>query len=105
MSEPAPDVSDQPSEDQINARKDMLLKQLLTSEARLRLNNVKRIIKDDIPVPDLLIVGSGVSGLYAAEMAAEQGLKVLFVEQEDELGGSLLSEQSGENKINNLSSI
>ena len=52
---------------------------------------------------DLLIVGSGVSGLYAAEMAAEQGLKVLLVEQEDELGGSLLSDQNSEQKINDLS--
>ena len=54
---------------------------------------------------DLLIVGSGVSGLYAAEMAAEQGLKVLLVEQEDELGGSLLSDQNSEQKINDLSLI
>ena len=52
---------------------------------------------------DLLIVGSGVSGLYAAEMLAEQGLKVLLVEQEDELGGSLLSDQNSEQRINNLS--
>jgi len=52
---------------------------------------------------DLLIVGSGVSGLYSAEMAAEQDLKVLLVEQEDELGGSLLSDQNSEQKINDLS--
>ena len=52
---------------------------------------------------DLLIVGSGASGLYAADMAAEQGLKILLVEQEDELGGSLLSEQDNEKKINDLS--
>ena len=43
MSEPAPDVNNQPNEDQINAQKDMLLKQLLSSEARLRLNNVKMV--------------------------------------------------------------
>ena len=52
---------------------------------------------------DLLIVGSGVSGLYAAEMAAEQDLKILLVEQEDELGGFLLSNQNSEQKINNFS--
>jgi len=51
---------------------------------------------------EVLIVGSGVSGLYAAEMAADQGLKILLVEQEDELGGSLLSDQDSEKKINNL---
>ena len=54
---------------------------------------------------DLLIVGSGVSGLYAAEMAAEQGLKILLVEQEDELGGALLSDQNSEQKINDLTLI
>ena len=52
---------------------------------------------------DLLIVGGGVSGLCAAEMAAEQDLKVLLVEQEDELGGFLLSDQSSKQKINDLS--
>ena len=46
MSDPAPDVNDQPNEDQINAQKDMLLKQLLSSEARLRLNNVKMVKPD-----------------------------------------------------------
>ena len=54
---------------------------------------------------DILIVGSGVSGLYAAEMASEQGLKVLLVEQEDELGGFLLTDQNSEQKINSLSLI
>ena len=46
MSDPAPDVNDQPNEEQINAQKDMLLKQLLSSEARLRLNNVKMVKPD-----------------------------------------------------------
>ena len=40
MSEPAPDEYNQPNEDKFNTQKDMLLKQLLSSEARLRLNNV-----------------------------------------------------------------
>ena len=51
---------------------------------------------------DVLVVGSGVSGLYAAEMSADQGLKVLLVEQEDKLGGSLLSDQNIKQKINDL---
>ena len=52
---------------------------------------------------DLLVVGSGVSGLYAAEIAAEENLKVLLVEQESELGGALLAEQDTMKKINELS--
>ena len=54
---------------------------------------------------DTLIVGSGVSGLYAAEMLTKQGLKVLLVEQEDELGGSLLADQNIEKQINDLTLI
>ena len=46
MSEPAPDANNQPNEDQVNAQKDMLLKQILSSEARLRLNNVKMVKPD-----------------------------------------------------------
>ena len=40
---------------------------------------------------DTLIVGSGVSGLYAAKIAATQNLKVLLIEQENQIGGSILS--------------
>ena len=49
---------------------------------------------------DTLIVGSGVSGLYAAKIAAAKNLKVLLVEQEDQLGGAILSSNNHENKIN-----
>ena len=49
---------------------------------------------------DTLIVGSGVSGLYAAKIAAAKNLKVLLVEQEGQLGGSILSSNHHENKIN-----
>ena len=35
MSEPAPDANDQPNEDHVNAQKDMLLNQILSSDARL----------------------------------------------------------------------
>ena len=49
---------------------------------------------------DTLIVGSGVSGLYAAKIAAAKNLKVLLVEQEDQVGGAILSSNDYENKIN-----
>ena len=52
---------------------------------------------------DLLVVGGGVSGLYATEIAAYENLKVLLVEQEDALGGALLAEQDTTKKINELS--
>jgi sarcosine oxidase subunit alpha len=41
---------------------------------------------------DILVVGSGVAGLAAAEAAALGGEKVLFVEADAEFGGGLLAE-------------
>ena len=49
---------------------------------------------------DTLVIGGGVSGLYAAKIAAAKNLKVLLVEQEDQLGGAILSSNNRENKIN-----
>ncbi len=51
---------------------------------------------------DLLVVGSGVSGLYTAEIAANNNLKVLLIEQENEFGGEILSTQGNNLKINNI---
>ncbi|WP_343502200.1 sarcosine oxidase subunit alpha [Alloyangia pacifica] len=41
---------------------------------------------------DVLIVGAGPSGLAAARVAAEAGLKVVLVDENPEVGGTLLSE-------------
>ena len=50
---------------------------------------------------DLLVVGSGVSGLYTAEIAARNNLKVLLIEQENEIGGEILTTLGENTKINN----
>ena len=48
MSSPDSDKnSAQPNEAEINAQKEIILKQILSSEARLRLNNVK-MVKPDV---------------------------------------------------------
>ncbi|MDC0233068.1 sarcosine oxidase subunit alpha family protein [Pelagibacteraceae bacterium] len=54
---------------------------------------------------DTLIVGSGVSGLYAAQIAASKNQKVLLVEQESQTGGSILSSNNYDNKISGKSQI
>ncbi|MBI04667.1 MAG: sarcosine oxidase subunit alpha [Pelagibacteraceae bacterium] len=54
---------------------------------------------------DVLIVGSGVSGLYASKIAASKNLKVLLVEQEDDIGGSILASSINDRKINNYNQI
>jgi len=47
MSLPDSDENSEPNEAEINAQKEIILKQILSSEARLRLNNVK-MVKPDI---------------------------------------------------------
>ncbi|MFL2543770.1 MAG: sarcosine oxidase subunit alpha family protein [Alphaproteobacteria bacterium] len=54
---------------------------------------------------DTLIVGSGVSGLYAAQIAAAKNQKVLLIEQESQTGGSILSSNNYDNKISGKSQI
>ena len=49
----------------------------------------------------MLVVGSGVSGLYTAEIAARNNLKVLLIEQENEIGGEILTNLGENTKINN----
>jgi sarcosine oxidase subunit alpha len=45
---------------------------------------------------DVLVVGSGPAGLSAAIAAAEQGLRVLLVEEKAQLGGTLCFQLAGE---------
>jgi len=47
MSLPDSDENSEPNESEINSQKEIILKQILSSEARLRLNNVK-MVKPDI---------------------------------------------------------
>ena len=54
---------------------------------------------------DVLVVGAGVGGLYAANIAASKKLKVLLVEQENETGGSILATNNNDSKINGDSQI
>jgi programmed cell death protein 5 len=49
MSSPDSDENIQPSDAELSAQKDIILKQILSSEARLRLNNVK-MVKPDVAV-------------------------------------------------------
>tara|TARA_B100000686_G_C16802712_1_gene987329 strand:+ start:3792 stop:6770 length:2979 start_codon:yes stop_codon:yes gene_type:complete len=53
---------------------------------------------------DILIIGSGPAGIAAATRAAEKNLDVILVEQDNQLGGSLLAENN-QNNIINLSKI
>ena len=82
MSEPAPDVNDQPSEDQINAQKDMLLKQLLSSEARLRLNNVKMVKPDLANMVENYLLGLASQGRSPSQITDDQLKQILLSAQQ-----------------------
>ena len=82
MSEPAPDANDQPNEDQINAQKDMLLKQLLSSEARLRLNNVKMVKPDLANMVENYLLGLASQGRSPGQITDDQLKQILLSAQQ-----------------------
>ena len=82
MSDPAPDVNDQPNEDQINAQKDMLLKQLLSSEARLRLNNVKMVKPDLANMVENYLLGLASQGRSPSQITDDQLEQILLSAQQ-----------------------
>ena len=82
MSEPAPDANNQPNEDQVNAQKDMLLKQILSSEARLRLNNVKMVKPDLANMVENYLLGLASQGRSPGQITDDQLKKILLSAQQ-----------------------
>ena len=82
MSDPAPDLNDQPNGDQINAQKDMLLKQLLSSEARLRLNNVKMVKPDLANMVENYLLGLASQGRSPSQITDDQLKQILLSAQQ-----------------------
>ena len=82
MSEPAPDVNNQPNEDQINAQKDTLLKQILSSEARLRLNNVKMVKPELANMVENYLLGLASQGRAPGQITDEQLKQILLSAQQ-----------------------
>jgi programmed cell death protein 5 len=82
MSEPAPDVNDQPNEDQINAQKDILLKQILSSEARLRLNNVKMVKPELANMVENYLLGLASQGRSPGQITDDQLKQILLSAQQ-----------------------
>ena len=82
MSEPAPDPNNQPNEDQVNAQKDMLLKQLLSSEARLRLNNVKMVKPELANMVENYLLGLASQGKAPGQITDDQLKQILLSAQQ-----------------------
>ena len=77
MDESVPGANDQPNEDQINAQKEMMLKQILSSEARLRLNNVKMVKPELANLVENYLLGLSTQGKIQGQITDEQLKQIL----------------------------
>jgi len=72
----------QHAEDQFNAKKEMLLKQRLTSEARLRLNNVKMVKPQLANMVENYLLGLASQGQVTGQITDEQLKQILMSAQQ-----------------------
>ena len=70
------------TEDQFNAKKEMLLKQLLSSEARLRLNNVKMVKPELANMIENYLLGLASQGRDTGQITDEQLKQILLSAQQ-----------------------
>ena len=82
MSDPPPENNDQPNEEQINAQKDLLLKQILSPEARLRLNNVKMVKPELATMVENYLLGLAAQGRSPSQITDEQLKQILLSAQQ-----------------------
>lgn len=68
----------QPSEAEINAQKEIILKQILSSEARLRLNNVKMVKPDVANTVENYLIGLASQGKLRPPVTDEQLKQILL---------------------------
>ena len=72
----------QHAEDQFNAKKEMLLKQRLTSEARLRLNNVKMVKPQLANMVENYLLGLASQGRSPGQITDDQLKQILLSAQQ-----------------------
>ena len=82
MSDPLPENNDQPNEEQINTQKDLLLKQILSPEARLRLNNVKMVKPELATMVENYLLGLAAQGRSPSQITDEQLKQILLSAQQ-----------------------
>ena len=82
MSDPNLDESDnteqQPSEAEINAQKEVILKQILNSDARMRLNNIKMVKPDLAGMVENYLIGMASQGKIGSQINDEQLKQILL---------------------------
>ena len=74
--------NNQPNEEQISTQKDMLLKQILSGEARLRLNNVKMVKPELANMVENYLLGLSAQGKAQGQITDEQLKQILMSAQQ-----------------------
>ena len=82
MSNPNDDQHEQPTNEQINAQKEIMLKQILSSEARLRLNNVKMVKPELANLVENYLIGLSTQGKTQGQITDDQLKQVLLSAQQ-----------------------
>ena len=82
MSNPNDDQHEQPTNEQINAQKEIMLKQILSSEARLRLNNVKMVKPELANLVENYLIGLSTQGKIQVQITDEQLKQILLSAQQ-----------------------
>jgi programmed cell death protein 5 len=78
MSFPDSDENSEPNETEINAQKEIILKQILSSEARLRLNNVKMVKPDIANTVENYLINMASQGKIRPPVTDEQLKQILL---------------------------
>ena len=82
MSSPNDEQPGQPTEEQINSQKEIMLKQILSSEARLRLNNVKMVKPELANLVENYLIGLSTQGKTQGQITDDQLKQVLLSAQQ-----------------------
>ena len=85
MSYPNPDNENNPAQEkeaQLNAQKEILLKQFLSPDARLRLNNVRMVKPDLASLVENYILNLASQGKFSGQISDEQLKQILSSTQQ-----------------------
>ena len=74
--------NNQPNEEQISAQKDIMLKQILSADARLRLNNVKMVKPELANLVENYLLGLAEQGKAQGQITDEQLKQILMSAQQ-----------------------
>ena len=81
MSNPNDEQTGQPTEEQANIQKDIMLKQILSSDARVRLNNVKMVKPELANLVENYLIGLATQGRAQGQITDDQLKQILMSTQ------------------------